>query len=437
MTGPAGSALRVLALEPYFGGSHRAFLEQWTAHSRHGFELLTLPARHWKWRMRHAAVTFAAEIRGRVDGGGPPPWDIVFATDMLSLAELRGLVPPAIAALPTVLYFHESQLDYPDRRPHDGDLHFAFTNLTSALAADEVWFNSNFHHETFLDGVHRLLRRMPERRLDDEVERLRARCRVEPPGVEPSSTTASGEAAKRRGEGPLHVVWAARWEHDKQPETFFRAVRGALAAGAELRLSVLGQAFRDVPQCFEQARRELAGVVVDWGFQPRQRYLEILAGADVFVSTAGHEFFGLAAVEAMVRGCAVLLPDRLSYPELVERDGRWLWRDEQELVARLIELAGPRPGRARAAADRQAASRLAGSAVRRFGWRARAPALDAGLERVARSLTAIGCSDAGPVPDPRGRGGPALRSDESHLALPRRAARHPSSARGSRSASAG
>ena len=51
--------MRVLALNPYHGGSHRAFLDGWMANSRHRFTLLTLPAHHWKWRMRHAAVTFA------------------------------------------------------------------------------------------------------------------------------------------------------------------------------------------------------------------------------------------------------------------------------------------------------------------------------------------------------------------------------------------
>ncbi|GAH62988.1 unnamed protein product, partial [marine sediment metagenome] len=43
--------MRILALEPYYGGSHEAFLTGWTRRSRHDWTLLTLHANHWKWRM--------------------------------------------------------------------------------------------------------------------------------------------------------------------------------------------------------------------------------------------------------------------------------------------------------------------------------------------------------------------------------------------------
>ncbi len=51
--------MNILALEPYYGGSHQALLDGWIAHSRHHWTLLTLPPHKWKWRMRHAAVTLA------------------------------------------------------------------------------------------------------------------------------------------------------------------------------------------------------------------------------------------------------------------------------------------------------------------------------------------------------------------------------------------
>ena len=57
--------MKVLALEPYYGGSHKAFLDGWRAHSRHEWTILGLPAYKWKWRMRHAALTFAEQVRER------------------------------------------------------------------------------------------------------------------------------------------------------------------------------------------------------------------------------------------------------------------------------------------------------------------------------------------------------------------------------------
>ena len=39
------------------------------------------------------------------------------------------------------------------------------------------------------------------------------------------------------------------------------------------------------------------------------------------LSTARHEFFGVAVVEALLAGCLPWLPDRLSYPELLPAGG--------------------------------------------------------------------------------------------------------------------
>ena len=55
--------MQVLALEPYHGGSHEAFLDGWSSRSRHEWTVLGLEAYKWKWRMRHAAITLADDVR--------------------------------------------------------------------------------------------------------------------------------------------------------------------------------------------------------------------------------------------------------------------------------------------------------------------------------------------------------------------------------------
>ena len=77
--------MKILALEPYYGGSHRAFLDGWRVVSRHDFTLLTLEPYKWKWRMRHSAITFADELGAMVADG--QKWDVIFCSDMLNLAE--------------------------------------------------------------------------------------------------------------------------------------------------------------------------------------------------------------------------------------------------------------------------------------------------------------------------------------------------------------
>ena len=127
--------MRVLALEPYYGGSHRRFIDGWIARSQHQWDLHTLPARKWKWRMRHSAVTFGAHVEQAAAGGA---WDAVWCSDMLNLAEFRALVPEVVCRLPAIVYFHENQLTYPVRFAKERDYQFGMTNITSALAARQV-----------------------------------------------------------------------------------------------------------------------------------------------------------------------------------------------------------------------------------------------------------------------------------------------------------
>ncbi|MBN2711780.1 MAG: DUF3524 domain-containing protein, partial [Planctomycetes bacterium] len=201
----AGGSLRILALEPFLGGSHKAFLDGWRAHSRHDFTILGYPDYKWKWRMRHSALGFAEKIRNdKMRGSG---WDVIFCSDMLDLAQFKGLAP-RVANLPAVCYFHENQLTYPVRDERERDLHFAFTNMTSALAADEVWFNSEFHRASFLEGLDKFLSRMPDNSPVMVPGKIKQKSRVVPQGIYPMP-----QRGERRA-GPIRILWAARWEHD-------------------------------------------------------------------------------------------------------------------------------------------------------------------------------------------------------------------------------
>ena len=329
---------RILALNPFHTGSHRSFLEGWAARSRHEFTVLSLPGTHWKWRMRHSAASLAFGVNELES----QTWDVVFATDLLNLAEFRGLVSQDISRLPTVLYFHENQFAYPSRGEHtnsDRDLHFALTNLVSLLAADAIWFNSQFNRESLFAGIESILTRVPKlgaddrTRWSDQLLKARSNSFVHSPGVDPIDM-------RDVSSGKIHLLWVARWEHDKNPEQFFESLRSLRESGVEFRLSVLGESFRNVPECFAQAKVEFSEQIEHWGYaESKVQYRSVLSRGDVVVSTARHEFFGIAVVEAMTAGCIPVLPDKLSYPELVQRDEQFLYNDSSELVRRLQELS--------------------------------------------------------------------------------------------------
>ncbi len=371
--------MRILALEPYYGGSHRAFLDPWIEGSRHRWTLLTLPPYKWKWRMRHGAVTLVEETE-RLSAAGEC-WDLLFCSDMLNLAEFRGLASAAVHRLPAVAYFHENQLTYPTRFEKERDLHFGLTNLTTGLAADEVWFNSAFHRDEFLGAIPKLLKRMPDYRPTGAAGRIRERSRIRPQGI-----TEMPRRDGPRRDGPLKILWAARWEFDKDPRTFFEALELARSAGVEFRLDVLGERFKRVPEIFARARESFAERIDRWGYQPRRAdYLAALSEADVVVSTARHEFFGISVAEAVAAGCFPVVPRRLAYPEILadlgdDAEEHFYDGSAPALAARIGELAARRDDLWRGDPERGM------RAVAGFTWPRLLPRLDSALEAVTAWL---------------------------------------------------
>lgn len=259
--------------------------------------------------MRHASLSLPETLRHQYARG---QWDLLLCSDMLDLAAFLGHARHLIGNLPTVVYFHENQLTYPVRHEDERDLHFAVTNLTTAYAADSVWFNSAFHRDEFLGAADDLVRRLPAGLPDNLIPAIRGKTAVEPPGID------SIVPLEARSPGPLRILWAARWEFDKRPEDFFSALEILAERRVDFRLNVVGEQFRDVPPVFEKARNRFARRIERWGYQEsRQEYIRCLQESDVVVSTAIHEFFGLSVIEAMAAGSQPLLPHRLSYPELL------------------------------------------------------------------------------------------------------------------------
>ena len=303
--------LNICSLQPFYGGSHKQFMRDWMKHSRHDWQVFSLPPRHWKWRMRHAAIEFAQQLDDAFNNGRR--FDLIFCTDMLNLAELRGLTKTKASDIPTVLYFHENQFVYPNRFEDPRDFHFPFTNFTSALAADRVWFNSQFNFDSMLAELKNLAEKLPDYSPDRAINSITGKSQIQSPGIEiPENVTATVEKDK------LHIVWDARWEHDKNPDLLFEILTRLSTHKCNFMLSVLGESFREVPGAFAQIRTTFADQICEWGFQEsREQYFAALKRGNVFLSTADHEFFGLAAIEAIACGLRPVLPNRLAYPEIL------------------------------------------------------------------------------------------------------------------------
>ena len=309
--------LNVLALEPWYGGSHKNFLDGLVGHSRHRFHAVTMAARFWKWRMHGGAVTLARKAAQALGEGFRP--DVLLATDMVNLPAFLALMRGALADVPVVLYFHENQLTYPLPPEAERDATYAYINYLSCLAADRVVFNSRFHHDAFLEALPGLLRAFPDYTHLHTVGEIRRKSTVLHLGIDLAGHDAYADVRRQRrpGEAPI-VLWNQRWEYDKRPEAFFHLMNRLDDAGCPFRLILAGEHFERQPREFEQAFERYAERILHYGYaEDFEEYSRLLHRADVVVSTARHEFFGIAMMEAIYCGCHPLLPNRLSYPELI------------------------------------------------------------------------------------------------------------------------
>ena len=325
--------MRVLCLSAYDADSHRRWrlgLERalgdgsdWTH--------LTLPPRHFAWRARGNALTWAM---GPERATLEEDWDVVLATSTVDLSALRGLVP-ALSRARAVVYFHENQFAYPMRgQAARNALHLQLHDIYTALSADQVLFNSEHNRDTMLDGARALLEKLPDGVPAGVVDKIAERSEVLPVGIDDGLAPPSPRAP-----GPLRIVWNHRWEYDKAPEAMVRACELLVERGVEFELALLGRAFRKVPAALERAEDTLSGVLTAYGWaEHRADYVEALRRSDVVVSTALHEFQGLAVLEALACGCHAVTPDRLAYREYVPAGCRYASTPE-DAAAESVALA--------------------------------------------------------------------------------------------------
>ncbi len=337
--------MRILMVEPYMTGSHAQWVRGYAERSSHEVYVLSLPGRHWKWRMHGGAVALAGRLR---DSGLSP--DLIVASDMLDLAAFMSLAGPAAQRAAKAVYFHENQLSYPWPAEKDlggglsRDAHYGFINYTSALAADAVLFNSHYHMDSFIGSLRGFLGAFPDHRGLGNIDRIKEKSSVLYLGLDLEGLSGP-RYAREAGGAPL-VLWNHRWEYDKNPEEFFGLLFALGGEGFEFEVAVLGESFESVPPVFEEARVRLGSRVVRFGYaESRDDYARWLRRADILPVTSAHDFFGASVVEAAWCGCLPLLPDALAYPEHIpeELKGLCLYDGRGDLLERMRRVLTERP----------------------------------------------------------------------------------------------
>ena len=159
--------LDVVVVEPWYGGSHRAWADGLVRHSRHRVRLVTHPDRFWRWRLRGGAVTLADQIRADVDTHGRP--GVVVISSLVHGAALLGLARRTLGDVPVVAYVHESQLWYPTTDGRGPDTDAAMAKL---LCTELLWETADQCLQLF--GGYGYMREYPISLLyaDSRVQRI-------------------------------------------------------------------------------------------------------------------------------------------------------------------------------------------------------------------------------------------------------------------------
>ena len=318
--------MTILILEPFYGGSHKQLIDILKCSLVDAtIELVTLPAKKWHWRARTSALWFSQNIPIG------PSYSTLLCSSVLNLCELVALRPD-LAPCRKVVYYHENQLNYPVQADQQRDFQYGYNQILTAMVADTVCFNSRYNMTSFLESIPKHLKLQPDHRPKSDTisAQIAAKsCVVYFPIYEQLKLLE--RRSVKPSEKLLHIVWPHRWEHDKDPQTFFAALYALKESGCQFSVSILGETYSEIPPVFLEAKAKLSEEILNFGYvETRENYYQILREADVVVSTARHEFFGVSMLEATYLGCFPVVPNRLVYPEIYPAD--CLYNTNNQLV---------------------------------------------------------------------------------------------------------
>jgi glycosyltransferase involved in cell wall biosynthesis len=323
--------LKIAAIETFYGGSHRVFIDGLIRHSRHNINLFTLSDQNWRSRMKHSAL----EIFQNVDNLGE--FDLIFATSLCNVAELKALLGQTCP--PIVLYVHENQHTYPRNIRQKRDFQVEWIDFMNTVTADFVVYNSEFHRNSYHRSLREFIQKIPNTTILSEywIKRTQERSATLYPG-----TDAPDNLSKRTSINNVpRIIWNHRWEYDKQPTIFLKTLIQCIDAGYDFELILLGKSPSATSNKYKILINQLSKHIIHYDYvESREDYFSLLASGDIVVSTAIQENFGLSIVEAIQCGCFPLLPNRLSYPELIPKEyhNSVLYNTNNDFFSRLVTI---------------------------------------------------------------------------------------------------
>ena len=173
-----------------------------------------------------------------------------------------------------MVYFHENQMTYPRPAGDKSIFLLGMINITTALAADRVLFNSKMHRDAFLKAVPQFINRGRDFRPKGIAERIRQKSDVLYPGI--TLPNPIKIITHKQTDPPL-IIWNHRWGFDKNHELFFNTLEKLQDKGIDFQLALMGENFGKIPEEFIAAQQIFGDKIVQFGYvSSRTEYIQWL-----------------------------------------------------------------------------------------------------------------------------------------------------------------
>jgi hypothetical protein len=288
--------LDILALEPFYGGVRKTMMETIFRLSRHRWTLFKLPPRRIERRLTAAAHWFAEQLSRHWVG----KVDVLFTSEAMNLADLIRLMP-MLSKKPSVVYFHSNEL--PDPGQFDSTGPHELVNLSTAQAATEIWFNSDFHIQNFAYRAAGRVQLHPELTSRNPLPEMLSKSYLMPPPVDLAMVQQI--AAAHPIERQKRAIFVET--RDADVEMINYALKTLQDRGEKFELLVVGP--------LDELRPEFPRTQISESDETAQ--IQAMLRAGVFLSARQWVPVDFYFVRAVAAGCWPILPPLGVYPEVI------------------------------------------------------------------------------------------------------------------------
>jgi glycosyltransferase involved in cell wall biosynthesis len=137
------------------------------------------------------------------------------------------------------------------------------------------------------------------------------------------------------------ILWNHRWSKDKDYFMFFSMMRYLKKRDYKFKLNIFGEATLIGNKDFEYFKEQMGDYINKFGYlESKFEYYKEVLNSDIVISTAIEENFGISMVESMYMGLTPVLPNRLSYPELIPKEfhDKVLYKDYDDALIKLKDI---------------------------------------------------------------------------------------------------